>query len=435
MVKGRRPGDRLHVLILVENLPVPFDRRVWQEALALVDAGYEVHVVCPATSEYPQRRETLNGVRIYRYSPGPEARRSAVYLVEYMIAILAQLRIALGIRLRHRVEIVHICNPPDLLFLVALPLMALGSRLIYDHHDACPELMIAKGQREDGWQVRLAMFFERLTYRITDVSVETNESYRDIALRRGGMAPEDVFIVRSAPEATRFAHAQQDEKWRYGRKHLVGYVGVMGLQDGLDYLVDAAWIIVREWRRQDIQFVLVGTGPEFSRLRERVQSLGIGDQLVFTGRLSDHDLGAVLATADVCVNPDEAGRMNDISTMNKVLEYMALGKPIVQFDLHEGRVSAGDSSLYATRNDVTSLAACIVQLIDDPGARDRMGRFGRDRLKNTLSWDFQVPELIAAYKRAADKRPSIVGKTRHRNSVVLPRKRHADAEGEDSLSL
>jgi glycosyltransferase involved in cell wall biosynthesis len=411
VVRDREPrSGRPHVLILVQNLPVPFDRRVWQEALALTGAGYEVHVVCPATKEHPQRRETLSGVRIYRYSPGPEARRSSAYLAEYLIAIAAQLRIALSIRLRHRLEIVHICNPPDLLFLVALPLMALGASLAYDHHDACPELVIAKGHPEGSWQVRLARLFERLTYRCAAVSIETNESYRDIALGRGGMPAEDVFVVRSAPESSRFAGARPDANWRSGRKYLVGYVGVMGLQDGLDYLIDAAQVIIGPWQRQDIQFVLVGSGPEFRRLRARVDALGIGDQVVFTGRLPEEDLGSVLATADVCVNPDEANRMNDISTMNKVMEYMAAAKPMVQFDLHEGRVSAGGSSLYATRNDATSLASCIIKLIDDPDERARMGELGRQRLMTTLSWEFQVPELLAAYKRAADKRPWVAGK-------------------------
>jgi glycosyltransferase involved in cell wall biosynthesis len=397
--RARRDGQG-HVLILVQNLPVPFDRRVWQEALALVRAGYGVHVICPATSEHPLRRETLSGVSVYRYSPGPEARRFAAYLVEYAIAIFAQLRIALRIRLRCRVRIVHICNPPDLLFLVALPLMALGARLIYDHHDACPELMIAKGLREDGWPVRLVRLFERLTYRLCQVSVETNESYRQIALGRGRMSPEDVFVVRSAPEGSRFAAARPDDKWRFGRAHLVGYVGVMGLQDGLDYLIDAAALIILEWQRHDIQFVLVGSGPEFPRLAERVRELRLGDQVLLTGRLPDDDLGAVLATADVCVNPDEANRMNDISTMNKVLEYMALGKPMVQFDLREGRFSAGGSSLYATGNDARSLARCILQLVDDPVARARMGETGRRRLAATLSWELQIPHLLAAYARA-----------------------------------
>ena len=393
--------DRLSVLILVQNLPVPFDRRVWQEALALHGAGYDVHIICPRTQNCPRRREQLDGIRIYRYSPGPEARRIAAYPVEYAIAILAQLRLALNLRLRRRISVVHICNPPDLLFLVALPLIISGARLIYDHHDAVPELMVAKGRREGSRLVRFITFLERLTYRTAHVSIETNESFRSIALQRGGMMPEDVFVVRSAPDIQRFADAQENEIWRRGRIRLVGYVGIMGSQDGLDYLINAADLIIKDWRRDDIQFVLVGGGPELSRLQERVRSLGLSDHIEFTGLVSSSKkLGDILATADVCVSPDEANRMNDISTMNKIMEYMALSKPIVQFDLHEGRVSAGEASLYAVRNDVASLADGIVTLIDDPGLRARMGQLGHERLVTALSWELQVPNLLAAYQRA-----------------------------------
>jgi glycosyltransferase involved in cell wall biosynthesis len=390
----------MRVLILVQNLPVPFDRRVWQEAIALTEAGYEVHVACPRTPEYPKRRELLNGIHIYRYSPGPEARRAAAYLVEYSVAIFAQLQLALRIRLRHRIDIVHICNPPDLLFLAALPLVAAGARLIYDHHDATPELMIAKGQRENGLLVRLMKLFERLTYRCAHVSIETNESFREIALTRGRMSPENVFVVRSAPNLARFAEAQPDDVWRRGRKHLVGYVGIMGSQDGLDYLIDAADLIIRNWKRDDIQFVLVGAGPELPRLRERVRNLGIADYIEFTGLVSSgQELGSIISTADVCVSPDEANLMNDISTMNKIMEYMALGRPIVQFDLREGRVSAGPASLYAKRNDVTSLAEGIERLIDDQELGARMGQLGQERFRASLSWESQIPQLLSAYKR------------------------------------
>jgi glycosyltransferase involved in cell wall biosynthesis len=396
--------ERLRILILVQNLPVPFDRRVWQEALALTNAGYDVHIVCPRTKDHPISHETIDGIKIYRYRPGTEARRSAAYLAEYGIAILSQLYLGLRIRLRYRIDVTHICNPPDLLFIVALPLMVLGSRLIYDHHDACPELMMAKGHRASSLQVRLTKIFERLTYHACDVSIETNESYRQIALNRGRMSPENVFVVRSAPDSARFATARPNQKWLLGRKHMVAYVGVMGLQDGLDYLLDAARVIVNKYQRQDIQFVMVGSGPELPRLKERVRHLRLEDQLLFTGRLSEEDLGAVLASSDVCVNPDEANTMNDISTMNKIMEYMALGKPIVQFNLHEGKVSAGDASLYAKRNDATSLAECIVQLVDDAERRTWMGQLGMKRLATQLSWELQVPKLLAAYERALHKR-------------------------------
>jgi glycosyltransferase involved in cell wall biosynthesis len=295
---------------------------------------------------------------------------------------------------------VHICNPPDLLFLCALPLLATGARLVYDHHDACPELVIAKGSPAGSRLVRLMRWLERLTYRFATVSIETNESFRAIALGRGGMGPADVFVVRSAPAAGRFAAARPDEQWRRGRKHLVGYVGIMGSQDGLDYLLDAAEHMVRQGR-DDIQFVLVGDGPELPRLRARAAELGLSDQVEFTGLIpSSTLLGSILATADVCVSPDEVNAMNDISTMNKVMEYMALGKPVVQFELTEGRYSAGDASLYAAPNDAASLAECIVRLVDDEELRVSMGELGQQRMATELSWEAQVPALLAAYDRA-----------------------------------
>ena len=392
------------VLILVQNLPVPFDRRVWQESKALTQAGYDVHVICPATKDYSARREVLDGVSIYRYPAGAEAHRASGYLREYGVALLWMLWLGLRIRVRTRIDVVHACNPPDLLFLPALPLIATGAALIYDHHDACPELMVAKGQPENGLQVRLTRLVERLTYRVAHVSIETNDSYRDIALSRGRMNPEDVFVVRSAPEVTRFANAAPDDEWRRGRKRVVAYVGVMGIQDGLDYLIDAAAWIVRAQARDDVQFICVGGGPEFDRLRARVRELGLQDFIEFTGRLSDDDLGTVLATADVCVNPDEVNRMNDISTMNKTMEYMALSKPMVQFELREGRVSAGEASLYARPNDAVSLAELVLQLVDDRERADSMGRLGHERLRRHLSWEVQVPRLLEAYQRALTRR-------------------------------
>ena len=399
-----RSPQRGSVLILVQNLPVPFDRRVWQESKALTQAGYDVHVICPATKEYPRRGEVLDGISIYRYPGGAEASRASGYLREYGVALLWMLWLALRIRVRTRIDIVHACNPPDLLFLPALPLIAVGAALICDHHDACPELMVAKGQADHGVQVRLTRLAERLTYRVAHVSIETNDSYREIALTRGRMHPEDVFVVRSAPEVTRFADAAPDDEWRRSRKHMVAYVGVMGIQDGLDYLIDAAAEIVRHHARDDVQFICVGGGPELDRLRARVRKLGLQDYVEFTGRLSDDDLGTVLATADVCVNPDEVNRMNDISTMNKIMEYMALRKSMVQFELREGRVSAGEASLYARPNDAVSLAEMVLQLVDDRERADRMGRLGHERLRRDLSWEVQVPKLLDAYQRALTRR-------------------------------
>ena len=398
---GPRPT---RVLILVQNDTLPLDSRVWPEACALTARGYEVHIICPTDKRYPRRREQIDGVRIYRYPRGPEGRTVTGYLLEYAIALPAQLLLALAVRMRSRIDIVHICNPPDLLFLAALPLKALGARLVYDHHDAGPELTIAKGYRTGSWQVRLNTLLERLTYRVCDVSLEINESFRNIATGRGRMRRENVFVVRNAPEGARFADSVADDKYRHGRKHMVAYVGMMAIQDGLDYLIDAIQIIVSGWQRQDIQFVLVGSGPELQRLQERARVMNLGDYISFTGYVADPAvIGSILATADVCVGPDPDNPVNSISTMFKVLEYMSMGKPIVQFDLHEGRVSAGDASLYVAANDVTAFAKEIVRLIDDPELCDRLGRIGLQRIATDLSWEAQVPSLLAGYERVLAK--------------------------------
>jgi glycosyltransferase involved in cell wall biosynthesis len=402
---GRRP----HVLVLVQNLPVPFDRRVWQEARALRDGGYRVTVVCPRTRQFPAGREELEGISIRRYRPLLEGGSVPGWLTEYAVALTGMTWHAWRVAARHRVDVVHACNPPDLLFLVGLPMVLLrGARFVFDHHDVCPELMVAKGHAPDGRAVRLLAGLERLTFGSAVVSIATNESYRDVALTRGGMAAEDVFVVRSGP-AGGFDPVSPDPRLRAGRRHLVGYVGVMGVQEGIGHLVEAARIIVRDLGRDDVTFALAGSGPETARLRARVEELGLADHVRFLGRIPDDELITLLSTADVCVNPDEANALNDMSTMNKVLEYMALGRPIVQYDLHEGRVSAGPSSLYAERNEPAALARDICRLLDDPALRERMGAAGRERFVGELSWARQVPRLLAAYDRALAKRPRDIG--------------------------
>ena len=401
-----QPTKRRGVLILVQNLAVPFDRRVWQEACALRDAGYDVSVISPLSPEHPQKRERLDGVDVYRYSPVVEARGLAGFAVEYATALTAQTLLAWRVAIRGRIDVVHACNPPDLLFLVALPLVLLRrARFVFDHHDVSPELLMAKGHAPGSAVVRLSRLLERLMFGCAVASLAPNRSYRDIAVERGRMSPEDVFIVRSGPDDRFRDGAPPDHRLKRGRRHLVSYVGVMGMQEGLDYLLDAARVIVKDYGRDDTCFLLAGDGPERERLRARSRDLGLESHVEFLGRIPDHELIALLRTADVCVNPDEANRMNDISTMNKVLEYMALGRPIVQFDLLEGRFSAGDASLYAVRNDPASLADCICTLLDDEELRARMGKSGRQRYESMLAWSHQVPQLIAAYERAMIKAP------------------------------
>jgi glycosyltransferase involved in cell wall biosynthesis len=385
------------VLILVENLPSPFDRRVWQEATALRDGGYVVSIICPTGRGYEKKRETIDGIDIWRYSLPAEGEGPLGYAVEYAVALTWSFLLSLRIFFSKGFDVIHACNPPDLFFLIGGFYKLLGKKFVFDHHDANPELYEAKfGRRDFFWKVMCRL--ERMTFRCADVSIATNYSYRRIAIERGGMPPGRVFVVRSGPSLERMRILPPDESLRKGRKYLVGYVGVMGRQEGIDLLLRAIYYLVYQRRRKDIHFGLVGGGTSLQEMAALARALGVAEYVTFTGRVLDAELLAMLNTADVCVNPDVANAMNDISTMNKVMEYMALGKPMVQFDLAEGRFSAQDASLYASRNDPVDFAEKIIELIDDPAKRSAMGAFGRQRVQEELEWRYEAPKLLAAYQ-------------------------------------
>ena len=385
------------ILILVENLPSPFDRRVWQEAGTLRDAGYGVSIVCPTGKGCEKKRELIDGIDIWRYDLPQEGAGALGYLVEYGAALLLTFVLSLKVWWKSGIDVVHACNPPDLFFLIGGFFKLFGKKFVFDHHDASPELYEAKfGRRDVLW--KLMVWLERLTFGAADVSIATNHSYRRIAIERGGMDPGKVFVVRSGPSLERMKIVPPVEALKKGRRYLVGYVGVMGKQEGIDYLLRAAAHLVHEMKRGDVHFGLVGGGTSLDEMKALAQELRVSDHVSFTGRVSDGALLAMLNTADVCVNPDVANEMNDISTMNKVLEYMALGKPIVQFDLAEGRFSAGEASLYARRNDAADLALKIAELLEDPARRAAMGAFGRRRVETALEWRHEAPKLIAAYE-------------------------------------
>ena len=385
------------VLILVENLPSPFDRRVWQEACALRDAGYTVSIICPTGRGCEEKFAALDGIHIWRYDLPTEAEGALGYAIEYSAALFWTFLLSLRVLFTRGFDVVHACNPPDLLFLIGGFYKLFGKKFLFDHHDANPELYVAKFGRKDLFY-RLMLLVERLTFRTADVSIATNHSYRRIALERGGMAQERVFVVRSGPSLERLKVLPPTPQLKKGRQFLVGYVGVMGRQEGIDYLLQAARHIVFDLKRTDVQFGLVGGGTSLEEMKALAKELGVADYVTFTGRVSDAELLAMLNTADVCVNPDIATEMNDISTMNKIMEYMALGKPIVQFDLAEGRYSAQGASLYARHNDAWDLAAKICELLDDPRRRAQMGEYGRRRVMDELEWRHEVPKLLAAYE-------------------------------------
>ena len=395
--KGRKRVHRpRRVLILVENLPSPFDRRVWQEATTLCDAGCLVSIICPTGKGYEKKFETIDDIHIWRYRLALEGEGAKGYAIEYATALLWTFLLSLRVCFGRGFDVIHACNPPDLFFLIGAFFKPFGKKFVFDHHDLCPELYVAKFGRRDFFH-RLLLKFEKWTFRTADLSIATNESYRRIALGRGGMSPERVFVVRSGPSLKRMRILPPDPGLRQGRRYLVGYVGVMGRQEGIEYLLRAVQHIVFEMKRKDVHFGLVGGGTSLIEMKTLASELGVADYVTFTGRVPDAEMLAMLNTADVCVNPDVANEMNDLSTMNKIMEYMALGKPIVQFDLTEGRESARSASLYALRNDAADLAEKIVELLDDPLRRAEMGAFGRARVESALEWRHEAPKLLAAY--------------------------------------
>ena len=384
-------GRKRRVLFIVENLPSPFDRRVWQEATTLEEAGYEVSIICPTGKGFERKFEVIDNIHIYRHSLPLEADGAAGYALEYSAALFWEFYLAFKVLFTRGFDAIHACNPPDLIFIVG------GFfRFLFDHHDINPELYEAKFNRRDLFY-KIMLLCERLTFKTASVSIATNESYKEVAIRRGGMPADRVHVVRSGPMLDRLRIVEPVQELKKGRKYLVGYVGVMGKQEGIDYLLRAAKFLIKDKGREDIHFGLVGGGTELENLEEYARNLGISDYVTFTGRVPDDELLAMLNTADVCVNPDVANEMNDKSTMNKIMEYMALAKPIVQFDLIEGKFSAGESSLYAKRNDEEDFAKKILQLLGDPELRTTMGEFGRNRVISQLEWSFEQPKLLDAY--------------------------------------
>ena len=398
VVDATRSVRRRRILMIVENLPVPFDRRVWAEAQSLRRAGYEVSVICPRGPFAESPFELIDSIEIHRHPLPIQAKGKVAYLAEYSSALFWEFTYSLKVFWGRGFDAIHACNPPDLIFLIgAFYKYLFGKKFVFDHHDLNPELFEAKfGHRGPIW--KMLVLLERMTFRVADISIATNLSYARVAVQRGKMRSDRVFVVRSGPNLARVHELAPDDTWRNGRSHLVAYVGVIGEQEGIDLMLEAIRHITSTRQRIDVQFVVMGAGPSLETLRRACARMQLSEFVTFTGRVDDTTLFKVLSTADVCVNPDRPNAMNDMSTMNKIMEYMALGKPIVQFDLAEGRVSAQSASLYARKTDTADFGDKILELIDDPNRCREMGMYGRQRVRNELSWEHEEPKLIAAYE-------------------------------------
>lgn len=396
------PGDPSarprRALILVENLPVPFDRRVWLESKALTEAGWQVSVICPKGPGWTKSYEEIDGVAIHRYDPPPPTRGVLSYMWEFLYCWMRTAWLSLKVARGRGFDVIHACNPPDTFFLLGAFYKLFGKKFLFDQHDLSPEVYVSRFGKEGIWYRGLLML-ERLTYATSDLVIATNESYRETAIRRGWVPADQVVVVRSGPESGRFVGMAPNPALKRGRPYLVAYLGVMAPQDGVDYLLKAAKCLLERRGARDVSFTLIGSGDSYDDLVKLTKELALEDVVTFTGRIPDAEVEAILSTADVCVGPDPKNPLNDVSTMNKILEYMALGKPIVAFDLRETRYSAGEGALYAQPNEIDDLALKIEQLLRDPARRESMGAYNRERFKNGMSWDFSRVRLLEAYDR------------------------------------
>lgn len=415
------------VVIVVQNLSVPFDRRVWQEATTLRDAGYDIRVICPKGTSYDEEPYSLlEDVEIFRYDLRPATAGISGYPREYAVSMASTWRLLRRLYRERPFGLLHACNPPDILLLAGLPFRSRGTCMIFDHHDLVPELYLSRFPNAPVLGHAATLRAEQLTFRLADVVLSTNESYRRVAIQRGGADPDRVFVVRSAPDLRAFQPVSPDCSLRRGSEHLIAYVGVMGPQDGIDHALRALAGLSR--RRADWHAVFVGSGDVFEQMHSLRDELGLRESVTFTGRVPDSELLRILSTADVALSPDPRNPLNDASTMNKIMEYMALGLPIASYDLTETRVSAGDAAMYATPNAPDALASVVDVLLSSPRTRAAMADAGRARVRDDLSWERSAEALLRAYARAeavvSARRPAsypAVGIARHdQDSAFLP---------------
>ena len=409
------------VLIVVQNLPVPFDRRVWLEATTLDKNGYSVSVICPKAKGYNKSREVLEGIDIYRYDLPIDAQTKFGFVAEFVWCFIATFLYTIRISLFGRgFDILHVCNPPEIYWPIAWFWRAFGKVFIFDHHDLSPEMYAAKFEKASGRIFSALLALEKLTFQAAQVVITTNDSHKQIAVERGGKAADDIYVVRSGPDLARFTVYPPNAAYKKGKPHLLVYLGEICKQDGVDYLVRAVKILRDALKHDDFHCILMGGGPHQPTIAAYASEIGVGDICTFTGRVSDDDLCRILSSADIAVDPDPKNNWSDKSTMNKIVEYMYFGLPIVSFDLKEARVSAGEAALYVEANVELEMARAIALLMDRPEQRKIMSEFGHKRVREALAWQYSVPPLLAAYEKACalrqggKKTASLVGETVNR---------------------
>lgn len=385
-----------HILFIVENSTVPMDKRVWREAVTLKKKGYQISVICPQKGAFIKKCEVITGINIFRHPMPHEANDKYGFIFEYLNALFWEFLLSIKIYFIKPFHYIHAANPPDNIFLVSLIFKLLGVKFIFDHHDIVPETYLAKFERKDLFY-NIQNLLEKLTFKTADIVISTNQSYKNVAINRGGKKKEHVFVVRNGPDLSTIDFMPPNSELRKGFDYLIAYVGVIGKQEGIENLLNIANYIIKDRNIKNIKFIIVGTGPHWDYLVNLSKNMKLEKYVQFTGYIPYREFYEILATADICVNPEYKNDFTDKSTMLKIMDYMVFRKPIVQFNTTEGRVTAGEASMYIKGNNELDFAETIIELLKDKSKRIKMGEVGWKRIFDKLSWDKQHPNLIAAY--------------------------------------
>ena len=385
-----------HILFIVENSTVPFDLRVWAEAKSLKEFGYDISIITPIKLNGKLKYENIDGIDVYRHPMPLEAEGKFAFIFEYLNALFWEFFLSIKLFVKKPFHVIHAANPPDHVFIIALIFKLLGVKFVFDHHDICPENYLAKFDRKD-FLYNMLLIMEKLTFKSATIVISTNESYKKIAIERGSVKEKNVYVVRNGPDLSRVQYVPPNPKLKEGFNYLVSYVGVIGKQEGIENLLNSVHYIVHEKGIADIKFIVIGTGPHWNELVALSESMRLEKFITFTGFIPYRDFYEILATSDLCVNPEFKNDFTDKSTMWKIMDYMIFGKPIVQYNTVEGKNTAGNSAMYIMDNNEIQFAEGVLTLLSDSKRRKQMGRIGRERIHSKLSWDFQKVNLKNAY--------------------------------------
>jgi len=407
-------------ILMLTQSSFPSDTRVRNEADALAKAGYNIRVIALRRYDYEKSSDIVDGVKIYRVpevalfkksqtnrswlkSQFYRAKSALGYISEYLYFTTVCFFMSIYVALKDGFDAVHIHNPPNTLFLIGIFYQLFGKKFVFDCHDLEPELYLSRYNAKNNLIYKLLLLEEKCCLKFANVVITTNESYKEINIKRGRLEPGKIFVVRNGPDLTIFKQVKGVDRLKNMGKSILIYIGVMGPQDGVDYLLRSLKELAYSLKRDDFYCLIIGKGDSVENLKKLKDDLQLQNYVEFTGRLQKEELMPYLATADIGLEPNPSNPLSNLSTLIKVMEYMALAKPIVCFDLKETRFSAKESAIYVSPNNEIEFAKAIVSLMDNPNKRAYMGAAGQKRVKEKLAWQHVSKNLLLAYESVLPK--------------------------------